>query len=1612
MAGRVNTRFVIGLLVVVTVASVGIAAWYYFGIRRDPGHYITQANAVLADAKKYLSDSEALTAKSAKLRAEAYQAELSGDKKRAADLVAQSQQLDAQGRELVAKADYERAAALLRRAYGCERNNQDRIKIIKRLAEVYGDTPPKDMEEARTLVLSVEQCWAKIIQLDSQHVQAAERLLEMNHERAAMFPQLIQLWNQLYTRASDVLAFAPDNPTARRYRGIALVNRIERLNLGEEDRTTARGDLLAAIEFNPDDSEVVSYLCNLDVLDAQELRRINKNAQADAIILAASDRLDKFIEEHPENVAARLSRFRFALRIALSEGSSGWQEKAIAKLRSMGQMLVQSGDVKVTREVASLLADLDQELITLDDGSEVRSGLYLAEKLLSRLVREDPSDVVAWTSLGLLYKRQGEIDKAIAVLNEAKVDRPLPVSAEAFRAADFRVAAMRELVDIYVGQFEHYRSENKPKAASEAWAKAEAEAAGIEELRGDKDALTLLAKGKLALASGDAVKAVKYLYDANVQLDSQQYEVLLLLAQAYQRTGETGAAADAYEKLLRTNRGARIPAAYLQLARLKLRAGESEQAVALANRLLALMPDNSSATVLKAAAMLQSAGNDQRALSQAIAESKKILQPLADAGDRAAIFQLAGVFRAEGNLAQARELLLGYYENNPSDSSALQQLIGLDQQLDETPKAVARVEAAIERDPDNRIYPLLLASLRGESIIDMTEQLADAMADQSDPVIRQLSLWRLYAQAGHAEQAQEALDQAKKLDPKHPQVLQVTFDQALNNGDVDEARRIVEIVSTMNQGQGLDYARGAFWRARVQLLERDYTQAITTLERGLEQMPTDSSAWTLLGGARTVVGDLNNAERALKRAIDLRPDSINAWQRLHRVHDLRQEYDLALEDLRRAVKYAGGRNLNLYLTFLDYLGQHGDVREAIAAREKLARRLPSVQENRRALAELYLRNRQSQKAKAELTKLLDEDPGDLANVAAMAVYLSRDGQLEKGSKLLLDHIHQRQNANRDTYRDWLVLARFMRQSGQNESALSAYHAAIKKDDSSQLVATRELADWLYSRQEYAAAAGAYQRLLDSAQDDPADRLIVWRQYVEALLSNNQLEQAKEELAKLLQKYPADARSYMIKGMLAERLMTQPNMDAARKQQLHEQAETAYNQAVRYAPNVAASYAQRARFRMSNRADRVQLLVRDDLRKAIELDTRAILPRELLVQWHLNQGEPEKAIAEQERLVSLNPRYVRGIANLAELYLADGRDLVKLAKLLDDAQELQPDLPAWYQYRARLYRLQNRPKLALEQLRKAYERDSSPGRLVEYTGLLLVVKDFDKALALLNDRPDDLARVAVMEAMRGRALIGLGRRDDGYNAFRRAIAIGLQDGSQGSMGSVVSQIQASLKSEELLALLEPLAEQDSSGVLTISVAQLYLIQGQHKQAITSLKAVEGRLGQDEYLQEEFHRLMARANYENGNFAEARTHYERVLELNEMDLVSLNNLAYLLADNLDDAGAALALAERAIGLVGNSAPQKANILDTLGWVQFRAGMSKEAIDSLQKSVRLHPMVPNRLHLAKVYMATDRPTAARRELIAAREIAEESKDTQALNEIDALLQQWGPAAVDSQR
>ena len=149
--------------------------------------------------------------------------------------------------------------------------------------------------------------------------------------------------------------------------------------------------------------------------------------------------------------------------------------------------------------------------------------------------------------------------------------------------------------------------------------------------------------------------------------------------------------------------------------------------------------------------------------------------------------------------------------------------------------------------------------------------------------------------------------------------------------------------------------------------------------------------------------------------------------------------------------------------------------------------------------------------------------------------------------------------------------------------------------------------------------------------------------------------------------------------------------------------------------------------------------------------------------------------------------------------------------------------------------------------------------------------------------------------------------------------------------------------------------EASG-LYVLLAQIESASGDNKGAIEQFKQGVQRNPQDLTAQ-----LQLGMGYDaEGDYVNARKQYEAVVKMNPRVALAWNNLAYLLAERLNE----LEPAAVAVGKARELQPSDPDTADTLGWIHFRKGEYPQALNLLREAAARRLAVAEVVyHLARV-------------------------------------------------
>ena len=1546
MAGKVNTKFVTLLVIVLALLVGGVALFYLTVVRQSTAELLAQGNDHLVKAQAIeidpTADREALT--------EAYQQ---------------------RGQE------FRRAAQFYGRAWNRDGNDVD---ILLKYLEAYGQMTVRNSQEAQDVlrqVYSLSRQSTELREDDAQLENFYQTLFRWGQELSAN-----SFFNDLRTLTATRLETHPDNVVARKYNGITRAMRLsDDMDRGEQQ--AIREMLEGVLQQRPDDTDVLHYLGLWHHYDARRIQQVDpRSDQADQARQQTEDYARRALEADPDNPRVKLEFLTLILRLAdlyqqhpdpaLQQRGQDLRGEALPVLEALETDLRQNPEsALLVQRIAEILPRVDRT--PLPDEPNRTRGLRRTEELLREAANRRPDILIYRLMLGNILKLQLKLDEAHEQYRLARDHEVMGDFISTLRDESLRQQAVYEVANIELIRAE---AADDPARRREILTDADAAVDELEKVA-DQDYRVLMLRGKIAMLRGQNTRAMQAIDQAaglmiNSGRTDNLIEAYLLSARARQEEKQWGAAAERLEQVLqvvessprediRTN-------IRLQFAEMLIRSRRFDPA---RQQLEAVLQDNPrDATALQLlATWFAEQDQPQRAIE--ILESTG----LADADPRLSR-RLASYYQAAGQTDQSRELILQQVQQNPADLALVQQALPL---LETDQDRLALLDRAQQAGAEARVVDILRRPLLGDNAAptDLSEMLEQTASASATPVETALRNARVYLQFNRVDDARAAFEQAQQLEPDSDQVLLMALDFALLDERFEEARRLVAEAGKRN----LDLADGHFLRGKLALEEDKLRQAIASYEQGLKLRPVFDDGWRQFGEIHLRNNDPEAAVNAFNTALNQRPDNTQALVSLAAAHDALGQRPRALDALATAARYAPN-DPTLLNRYLQYEARYGNPERVIQTRRDLAASNPADVSNRLALAGLLTQQDDPQQALA----LLDELENDASvtlndalrrNLAATRATARRAAADDPaaGQSVIEDYLRDR--GEQADVEDYLLLARYQIGANRVADGLASYRRAMDVEPADGArPAARELADVLFNFNQTDDAVQIYRQLFD--QSDPGEvRQRLGLRLAEALLRLEQADQARAVLDRLEPSATGEALRSMIAAQSGDR----------------QQAIDFVNRSLGRDSQNALTYYQRAVLLSQDPGSRNQAL--QDTERALSLDPELVQAMALQAGLQLQLGRANEAARTLRRLLEMAPGNNAARLQLAQLYLGQNQT-DDAADLIDQGLELEPDNPTWLMARANLAVSRGDLPQATEALEQVMASNPNAPALSRLALLYLQQDRGNAAAALLDEHPTLLSENPLLQAIRGRSLASLGQDD----AAQRVFTLALQ---RSTSSEQVNQVLAQM----IQGLGRGPARQVAEGVQH-PINPLWIDAGliaadvsgrDFDAALARLESMGPRLASaDAATRAQVQKLHALALLQTGDYRGARDAYQQLLQAEPDNLEVLNNLAFILSSHLEDPQAAVPLAERARQL----APDSAEVLDTLGWTYYQANRTDDARRVLEESVEARPLPANTYHLGRLYHERNNPERARSLLTQSLQLAQAAGDQEFTDKARELLQQ----------
>ncbi|MEO0964934.1 MAG: tetratricopeptide repeat protein [Planctomycetota bacterium] len=1342
--------------------------------------------------------------------------------------------------------------------------------------------------------------------------------------------------NQIIEQASNRLAFDPDNLPARKYRGIATLGQLVR-DAPLDVRDRALEDLTFAAEQQPNDPDVIWALALWKLREADRIDQPGNNVgdrpeEADRLRQEALDLGAALLAVDPADPVRQMRYIELMADNALNPDQLVPHPNGQAIRQVADAVVLQAGaaadhDPVALAGLINVLPRLYTERVE-GDGPPMSEGVAMAAAMLANANQQGTDHLALMFFEAELDRRAGRADRAFQ-----GYERVIDSGA----AADFITFLEGQSIvpRAYQSKGELLLSQIDPSdeaAASQTLDQVDEIADQLATMVGEESPPVDILRGKTLLFRGQIAKSIAYLDRANARLGDANPELLLLSAQARMRSGQPGAAAERYDRLLEIRPEAN--GARLEYARLLFSLDEPQRAREQLAIVLEADPDNELAAQIMTAVTLRSGqGNVQAAIEQ--------LERDAEAGGLEELTRLAAAYLEIGQNEKAADAAKRALAIDPTHLPAIRTALTTDTDPD-TRRAIAQAAAdgGMEQERVDMILSVIELAETGDPNVrrSLVEQM---IANNDDPVRAGLTEARLYIDSENEDDAQRgraALDELIASHGDHPSVIEYRFGRALQAEDYPLAEQIADLAEQTDA----DLAGGLFYQARLLEAQGQTDRAVLTMTNALEARPIYSQGWTRLGRLHRAAGQPEQALDALERAVEQSPGNLPALLALTQLSVELGRFDQALDAARTAARRAPG-NREIQRLTIGLEQQHGDIDLAIQRRTEWAERYPDDVENLRQLALAHAKQGEVELALDALDRSATGEENPLELVRARATVYSLGGDAQKGLEVLQGYLQAR--GDQVTTEDLTALAAYFIQNDRRDLAIQALNRARQGEDPETMPASRAMGDLLFNAGRNETAARLYADVLAASPEDQAVRL----RLAETHLRLDQLDQAGEVLDDPSVQDSSTAK--LVKALIARQDNDLPT------------AMRLVNQLIAAEPERADLYLHRGSI-LARQEGRTQTAI-EDLERSLALNPDSTLARLTLANLLAESGNPSGAIDELQRLVARSPDYRRGHAVLAQTLIAAGRPRDAEIVLGSAAARFDDD-PAWPRQLGRLAASRGQTDDAVEAYRQALSLSRNPADLVSLTEALLAAGRHAEALSGLETLSPELAAVPNIRVLRGVALHRLGRSNEALAEFQQSI----QDtDSLGVLTGVVGRIAGELPNAEVVSMVDTAANDERRAMSQIAAATL-LVSDDADDAMQRLRGVEAEAVADPALEGAWYRAGAIAAYTLDDFGAADTMYQRVLELNPNDASSLNNYAFMLISNLDQPQRGLELAERAVRLL----PQNARVLDTLGLAELHADRVQDAILTLQRSRQLERLGVNTLHLGMAYAQAGRYTDAR--------------------------------------
>lgn len=1559
MASKVNTKFVIALIIGLVVVCGGLALMGLYSYKR------------------------------------------SGDR------------LIREGDKFYAAAEYKKASDKYSRAVAKDNSRVDWMeKWLGALTKTVPATQAEYNEAYSRHYLSV---LTKMAMMRSTEPERQLPLIIELDRRASMLPggrTVSALQSQITTIDDRLQRLDEANDTTKLikgYRGLAKLDEMQRFPVDQAKRDDALRDLELGASVAKDNPRF-----QLAIVDWYEseieryMRRENRPDEVERLMLReklAEERAE-LVENFGSQPAVMVHEFRSEAIRAMSnaltpdaarQARAGLHDPALQLLARLEQV---PADQISTDDFLTAAVVISDFLNTRNDMQSVEMVAAWSEKVLQTRP-EDPRALIATARLQRTarnYARAYELfDRCVALPD-------VPVSLEGLLLPSYRRLAAGERVDTALLQ----RNQAEDPAEKEKFlAVAQEQRDSLKKLVDVGSEWELdLRDARIAMEVQDYRKAIALYEKLRAQGQQDNPEILGPLADALTRSGSEGMARAIYERMLAS--GQESLGVLARLADIEIGMNNLEKAESLLERAQLLDPANEFVrsrlenirSVREAGGELDANQTTNPVLVRAI-EAKRA--------------------REDGNLPLARQKLREAMDLSPGDARLVRMAVGVELAAGDRAAALALVDEALAVRADDAELRAMKTQLEVDDPVEAAKQIIATSGDS--PVVKALSMYVVYAQQAskHARDeaklkeftalADAAFAEAEKLDPDYPGVIEIGFNRALREGKNDgfaKATQYVERAARTNA----DQRDGLTFQGRLELAKGDKVAAEQTLKRAVDRMEFDPKAWRWLGMAQNSQGKVDLAMASYERAYKGDEKDVTIALEYAAMLAMTGQGPKALTVLspETGVLRFGDRTPAVVNFWLEMEAAHGDVAKALDARRKVYESDPADGTNTRQYLVLLIEQEDFETASTVLEAMDASDKFAANEVAAgRARVLAAQGKVAEGRALMRAQADSVPEAERkpETY---LLMGAFEREFGTPQDALAAFEAGRPFQDPKIRELDRAAGDLLFSMAE--RASGEARTATDdavAAQKAAESRDLFAKaeeRYAAIAAADSEAVDVKKRHAETLIRLERfDEAMAALKGVGNENdmqvLLLRETMATRRGDERG--AREAIDKAVELFPNEPLPFFRRAVLNAGKAEMRQDVM--KDLEQAVRLRPGfieawqlrvALLARPYMLNGQEQPGNMNEAIAQLSRAVEANPANDELILYYINVLSRAGRK--------DEAQKVSYDVAMsretdteWLR-RAAILAYDNEDYRRAEELyKKVWDITKETGPAMDLLNCYLrrenpppTRAEVNRILPSIMENTDDLTPGGKMLLARAREFLEERAEAEKWTVEAYKAARGNAYDVRLWFENVVLRFGKD-REKAFEYVLKKKEFQPLPPAIQLIVLRRDVDKGKPMaSALEELNQMEEACRESNFSRVEFLRLRNAFHYSQGMYADSAEDCRLGLEIAPRDLEFNNNLAYILAKHLGKPQEALEPAKLAAAL----APSDPAVLDTLGWVYFQAGQFRDADREFERAVATSrtpdDRVPAYLHHAQSKKAVGDRAEAQRLIGLAKQNLDQASET----------------------